>query len=557
MFGTIRRHQNWLWVVIITIIVISFVIFFSPDVDFSGRRRAGSLGTLNGRPITQEELNQAYRETLLRYLFSYGTWPSRDELFRQRGINLEQEARFRLALVDKARQLGLRASEKAWAEWVANNPNFRERGGSGFSKQAYDFFMRSVLPQEGLREADFERYVKHELAIRQLNALYGTPGLLVTPREAEAVYREENESFSTELAVFDGADFLSQIQLNATNLSQFYSNRIALYRLPERVEVNYVRFAASNFLAAAAERLAQETNLAARLDAEYQRRGAAFFTDTNGQPLAEAAAKEKMRGELRDQFALVEARKKAVEFANELLDMKPRTADNLTKLAGAKNLKAETTAPFAQGDVPAGLKVPESFSRVAFSLTPEEPFATETLVGEDGVYVLGFKRRIPSEIPPLESILQRVTDDYTQAQARLLAVAAGTNAHARISAGLGQGKAFKKLCEDNKVKVLTLPPFSRASRDLPEAERYVGLFELLNVAPALAPGQISDFNPTRTGGYILHLVARIPAPEDKVKSGVTEYLASLRDLRQSQAFQEWIRVVLEANRMPAGSADTP
>ena len=30
MFGTIRKHQQWLWIVIITLTILSFLIFFGP-----------------------------------------------------------------------------------------------------------------------------------------------------------------------------------------------------------------------------------------------------------------------------------------------------------------------------------------------------------------------------------------------------------------------------------------------------------------------------------------------------------------------------------------------
>src|SRR6266446_4095535 len=53
MFGTIRRHQTWLWAVIITITIISFVIFFGPQSRFnsSGRETSVYYGSINGQPV--------------------------------------------------------------------------------------------------------------------------------------------------------------------------------------------------------------------------------------------------------------------------------------------------------------------------------------------------------------------------------------------------------------------------------------------------------------------------------------------------------------------------
>ncbi|TMP97450.1 MAG: hypothetical protein E6L09_13140 [Verrucomicrobia bacterium] len=65
MFGHIRRHQKWLWAVIATLTIVSFVIFLDPT---TGRRGGGrsifgrspaDYGTINGREITAEEFERA------------------------------------------------------------------------------------------------------------------------------------------------------------------------------------------------------------------------------------------------------------------------------------------------------------------------------------------------------------------------------------------------------------------------------------------------------------------------------------------------------------------
>ena len=60
MFGTIRKHQTWLWAVIITVIIISFVIFFSPYSKMNDTPPGpANLGSINGESISQEEYVKA------------------------------------------------------------------------------------------------------------------------------------------------------------------------------------------------------------------------------------------------------------------------------------------------------------------------------------------------------------------------------------------------------------------------------------------------------------------------------------------------------------------
>ena len=88
MFGTIRKHQTWLWAVIITLTIISFVIYFGPQSRVNSGRGGGSasLGTINGDPITEEEFRDANRDVYLSYFFmSGGSFPNSEEARKSGG----------------------------------------------------------------------------------------------------------------------------------------------------------------------------------------------------------------------------------------------------------------------------------------------------------------------------------------------------------------------------------------------------------------------------------------------------------------------------------------
>src|ERR1700682_4350617 len=100
MIGTIRRHQKWLWAIIITVTIISFVVFFSPTSRMGSGRSHAQYGTLNGHPIRREEYIVAYHEPQLRYFFTNREWPEEDAKGRQRGFDMNRETRSRLFLID-------------------------------------------------------------------------------------------------------------------------------------------------------------------------------------------------------------------------------------------------------------------------------------------------------------------------------------------------------------------------------------------------------------------------------------------------------------------------
>ena len=61
MIGTIRKHSKWLWLIIITATIISFVFWGAGPSRMdngNGGRAAGDYGSIYGKKITAD----AYRE---------------------------------------------------------------------------------------------------------------------------------------------------------------------------------------------------------------------------------------------------------------------------------------------------------------------------------------------------------------------------------------------------------------------------------------------------------------------------------------------------------------
>lgn len=549
MFGTIRKHQTWLWAVIITLTIISFLYFFSPYERNSGGRSAAAdnFGVIGGKTISRMEFVDAYREEQIRYRISNGTWPGRDSMNRQRD-DLDQAARRRVFLKMKMKEAKIEVSPAAAAQWIAASPLFRDPQTRTFRSEAYDSFTKQMLPEGGLREADFIRFVQHEVGIQRLTALHGISGSLVTPAEVESMYRDEHEEFVTSVVRFDVTEYLSKVNVASSNLSQFYSNRLSVYRLPDRLQVNYVKFSTTNFFAEADQKMNAETNLNAQLDMIYERRGTNFFVDDKNVPMTPAAAKAKIREEMRKEYAAMNARKKAAEFAEEVDSTKPVSVDNLKTVAAKHKLTVAVSQPFSEFDPPADLKVFDNFARRAFAMTDDEPYAGP-LQTDDGFLVIAPHKKIPSEIPPMESILQRVMDDYRTQQAIELARETGAKFAKTAKAELAKNKKFTDICAAEKVKPVTAPAFSLSTRTLGDNSLGVSLFDLQNVAHTMSPGQVSTFNPTREGGFVVFLMARNKVSDDKLKSDLPEFLAGVRQSRQMQAFQEWFRREADAAKL--------
>lgn len=543
MIGTIRKHSKWLWIIIIAATVISFVIFFSPNQRFSSRGGSGSpnFGSINGERVSQEDFVHAQREVYLRYFFMYLDWPTQDA--KRMGFDVERETYFRLLLIQKQNQLGIHVSAEAVAKVAADILRSINRG----NPVPLEAFVKQVLSRQGLSAGDFERFVRHDLGVQQLMAATGLSGRLVTPQEARLLYEREHDELSAEAVFFSGSNYLAAVTVTPEAVTQFFTNRMANYRLPDRVQVRYVEFPGTNFLAETEKRFAEITNLNELVEAKYRELGTNYFRDAK----SPAEAKDKIRELMFKNQTLAYAQKAANEFARSLFDVEPMRAENLDKFAKEKGLTVQVSQPFARDFGPKDLNVRPDFAKRAFALSADEPLGGP-LVGDDAVYVIALDKKLPSEIPPLEKIRAQVTADCKYSRAVTAAAQAGEAFASTLTNGLAKGEKFAVVCSEAQVRPVPVPPFSLSTRALPEIEEHVSLNEFKRAAFTTPPGQSSGFIPTSEGGFLVFVRERLPLELAKMTADLPEFMKSMRQARQNEAFNDWFRK--EAER---GLRDTP
>jgi len=541
MIGTIRKHSKLLWWTIIPLTIISFVIFMSSAPTRRGGGRVGDFGSISGKKITQPQYLQALNEFKLFYLFHYGNWPEKQGKVAE--ADIERETYIRLFLLQKAESLGIHASLDAAA--TSANQMLRALARKGQTISVSEF-VTQVLQPEGLTAADFENFARNDVIIQQLIQTIGSSGALVTPQEAAGIYEREHQELSAQIVFFPAKNYFASVKVTPEALGQFFTNFQAEYRLPDRVQLKYVVFNITNFLAQSKAEWAK-TNFEAQVEAIYNQYGAQAFPDAK----TPEAAKEKVRDTLIRSRALAAARTEANAFASAVFALTNASAENLTVIAQQKGLTVQTTAPFAAETGPQEFAAPEGFAKIVAGLTPEEPLANP-IPAADGVYVIALVRQLPSEIPAFADIRPRVMQDYQMLQAVTLAREAGTNFLVRLSASLAAGKNFAAASVAEGLQPQVLPPFSLSTRELPALGDRAELNQVKQAAFTTAVGHVSNFQETRDGGFILFVQSQLPIDQAVKAAELPQFTEALRRTRENEAFNEWLRV--EASR---ALQDTP
>jgi hypothetical protein len=556
MIGTIRKHQKWLWMVIIVATILSFLIYFTPNSRNSAFDRSAptvNLGSVFGEPITLEQLRAAEQEGRIYFRFNYGQWPETEEKKK----DVRRFAEQRLLLNAELEQYHITATPEAAAR---------------YTKQIFGVKPDDAVPADKILEElvklaregnvsldDFDRYARHQAAQEYLVALVGMSGQLITPQETEVFYRRENEPMETELVSFPATNFYTMTTPAEKDIEDFYTKRQADYRVPDRIQINYVELRISNYLARADKQLG--TNLNKNVDQAYLQADPAMFKDETGAPISAEAAKAKIKKQILQNVARSEATKDANSFLKDLSqghdDQHPYVPGDLAALAKTRNLTVKTSEPFDQKTGPKDLAISPKYLRVLFSLRDDDPddkerseLYTSPLVGEEAVYVAGLQKRIPSQIQPLSAVHDKVAADYRQSKALELARAAGSRFESALGAGLAQGKTFDTMCAAQFIRPQNLSPFSLTSTSIPEMPDKSEFEQLQETAGRMRAGQCSPFIPTADGGFLLYVKAQLPVDEVTLQRDLPAFLARMRERLQIAAFNAWFNRQYQLHFVP-------
>jgi hypothetical protein len=261
-------------------------------------------------------------------------------------------------------------------------------------------------------------------------------------------------------------------------------------------------------------------------------------------------------------FALTAARRAAAEFGTKLMNQpEPNKAENLEKLAAENKLQIKVSQPFdrvsgldefetaASEPAPEGESFIATLRQRALALTPDRPILFNSIPGPNAVYIIALKEKVPSELPPLDKIREKVTADYKQQMAADLARQAGRAFEASVTNGLAAKKSFEEICAAANVKPIDLPPFSPSTRSLTNLDQRISLQQLSSLTADLPVGQATGFVPQMEGGYVAHVKSRPAVDEQKMRTELPAFIANIRQYRQNEAFQSWFRRQAELARL--------
>ncbi|MFT5490033.1 MAG: hypothetical protein ACI8V5_000373 [Limisphaerales bacterium] len=560
MFATIRKHQQWLFVLICGVIIVSFVIFFSPDIGVGDRGRPTINAMINGQPVPPAEFDAAYEEASIDLFLNSGGrwWPWSREFPDFYATNFNRQVAAQVVIHRKLKELKIEVNEDAVVERI----RLFWRGENGaYDPDRYKGFITNTLASVRavkLTEADYFRYVRHQLAQGQLRDSFAVSGQLVTKAAAEAEFRRENERVATEGVFFNLSNYVADVTIETNAVRKHFTQNLGRYRIPAKAQVRYVRFDATNYLAEAEKKLSELiSDVTVELERIYLQNGPDSYVDDEGKALPAEKAHGQIRGELLEPLQLHAARFAANGFAHalhaELQKLKNAGSflveSNFIQIAEAQKLKTLVTDSFTRADGPEGFDARAEIANVAFQLVGTQLVSIEPIIGRESVYFIALNKLDPNKPKEFKDVEKEVTEDFRQQQARIGMQAATRELYQKITNSVAAGKAFKAAAEELKLTVVEVDPFSKSEpTNIEVAKRDIGFTTYRNTAFFTEVGKTSrpQFPRGSEAGFMLHVKGPVAADEVALKEELDGYVNMFRQRRQSAAFQAWYSREVEA-----------
>jgi len=226
------RAQGWIAWFIVGLISIPFALW-GVNSYVTGPSDT-VVAEVNGEEITRSELLQAvqrYREQM-RQMMGDEFNPEMFDGAEIRYAVIEDLIEQRL-IRSASDSLGQRISDRQIAQFIQQTPAFQRDG--NFDSEQYQM----VLARAGFSPASYEATLRNDLLGQQL--VQNVEGsTIVSQVEVERLLKLENQQREIAYGVIKLEDFLSEIEVDETDVRDFYNANQSSYTAPEQVSLDFL-----------------------------------------------------------------------------------------------------------------------------------------------------------------------------------------------------------------------------------------------------------------------------------------------------------------------------
>jgi hypothetical protein len=497
MMKLLRRHKDWLMIVI-AILAIPFIFYFVQRPDY-GAIRADQFARIYDRNISTLEAQQIAR--LLSLAQALGMSDFVGTMTAGAGFNQNQAAvQFivnLLVLRHEADRLGLRPSAAEIAEVVRKLPAFQ--GGSGFDINKFNDLVQNGLAPLGLSEEHIEQLVRDQISLNEIQQLLAA-GVSLPKSELDENFQRGYDKLYVNVIRFRATDFDKDIKINDEDVQKYYDAHKAELKSDEKRKVEFVQLT---------------------------------MTDEE----------KKLTGKERIE-ALQKLADRATDFTQALLQK-----DTDFKQAAAKfQLPVHKTGEFTAGEPDPQLKVDPQLGATVFKLSAQEPNSDPVQVA-DGFYILHLTGKTEARPLTLEEAKPKIVEALKKTRSKEVMSTKGAEVvqQLRDAKNSPAGAGLQAAIQNAGLKSETLPPFSLIDEEEQKSDpkeqknQPSDLPAVKNAVALLKVGDVSDFVPSGTDGFIAILEKREPVADANAGEKKAAFEKRILENKERIVLVEWLR----------------
>src|SRR5437667_11683415 len=495
MMKLLRRHRDWLMIVI-SILAIPFVFYFVQRPDY-GAMRGDQFARIYDRNVSVVEAQQMAR--LLNLAQALGMSDFVGTMTAGAGLNQNQAAvQFivnLLVLRHEADRLGLRPSASEVAEVVRKLPAFQSE--SGFDIDKFNDLVQNGLAPLGLAEEHIEQLVRDQICLNEIQKLPAA-GLSFPKNELDENFHRGYDKLYVSVIRFRATDFDKDIKISDDDIQKYYDAHKAELKTEEKRKVEFVQLTLTE----------EEKKL---------------------------AGKERIE-------ALQKLADRATDFTQALLE---KGAD-FKEAAAKSQLPVHETGEFTAAEPDPQLKVDPKLGATAFKLSVQEPNSDPVQVA-DGFYILRLTGKTETRPLTLEEAEPKVVEAIKKTRDREVMSTQGAELVQQLREAKKSGQPLDAAIEKAGVKPEKLPAFSLIEEEQEKSdakEQKNRAPELLAVKDAVAllnPGDVSDFVPSGTDGFIAILEKRESLADANAGEKKAAFEKRILENKERIVLVEWLR----------------
>jgi peptidyl-prolyl cis-trans isomerase D len=519
MLSIMRKHAQS-WIIKLALFLVAIVFIFWGVGSFRSER-ASRVAMVNGAPISVNEFQENFRQTLDKIRSSVGQ--SFDEKafytpeFKRKVLDGLIEKRL---LLDMGKKLGFTPTPEEVGRSIQQLPFFQENGKFSLYRYKRILQMNRMTPEAF--EADQTTNLLLERVRRFLNDF-----VKVDPEEVRNFYSYLNDEINEYYLIFKREDYKKQIVVSPDQLKAYFDRNQSRYRTPVQVKVAYLNVSPKDFEG-------KVTITEKEVQEYYQQNQQKFSDPKTNKPLPLDEVQEKIRSLLKEEKARDLASQKAEGLYDQIL-----SKGNLKVFGRESKVLIKETDWMTSDQKGSGIEAVKDFNQKAFSLKKGDMTPVFDLGPEWGFVVLQVTDRKESQPMTLAQAESRVKEDFIEEKAGQMAL---SDAESSLKS-LRQVKDFQQWAKEKNRKWEETGFFSRVKN--PPA--WASTQEILETLFSIGPSNPVPEKPFKEGsdyGIVVYKESRKASMEDFDKD--RERIAQgLEQQKQYDLFEQWGRFLRE------------